>query len=64
MRNVELINLAKIPTDLAQKAKEALLASKVETPDTELDELASKATLHMAKVDGQKARQADKLGGA
>ena len=60
MRNVELINLAKIPKDLAKVAEEAILSSKVEPVSVPLTDLASPATLSLAKTDGQKARLTQK----
>jgi 5'-3' exonuclease len=59
MRNLALINLARIPEDLKAKANEAILAS-ANTPKSTvtLDDLSSETTRHMAKVDGQKERLA------
>ena len=57
MRNVELINLARIPKDLAEVADKALLDSaKIPKPEVKLTDLASEVTINMAKIEGQKAR--------
>ena len=58
VRNERLINLKLIPEDLGNRAKEAVENSKVDkVTDTKISDLASAATINLARVDGQKARQ-------
>ena len=57
-RNEDLILLHKMPEELKERAENALANSRVANVEqVALEELASEATIHMARVAGQKERQ-------